>query len=107
MADTPPPSPEPPEEPANLKFLRLLVTILTATMIIGLVVIVTLIVIRYRDQSAPLPDSITLPSGAVATAYTQGRDWYAVVTEDAQPGEGQLVGAAEVGGGIHAGHSPW
>jgi len=82
MADTPPPSPEPPEEPANLKFLRLLVTILTATMIIGLVVIVTLIVIRYRDQSAPLPDSITLPSGAVATAYTQGRDWYAVVTED-------------------------
>ncbi|MFZ5963293.1 DUF6476 family protein [Thalassococcus sp. BH17M4-6] len=82
MADTPPPSSDTPEEPANLKFLRLLVTILTATMIVGLVVIVSLIVIRYRDSSAPLPEVITLPSGASATAFTQGADWYAVVTED-------------------------
>lgn len=79
MIDTP----EPPiEEPANLKFLRVLVTILTATMIGGLCIIIALIVIRYRDQSAPLPSSITLPDGATATAFTQGRDWYAVVTTD-------------------------
>lgn len=79
MTDTP----EPPlPEPANLKFLRLLVTTLTATMIVGLLIIITLIVIRYRDRSAPLPDAITLPDGATATAFTQGADWYAVVTAD-------------------------
>ncbi|WP_089268611.1 DUF6476 family protein [Puniceibacterium sediminis] len=79
MTDTP----EPPlPEPANLKFLRLLVTTLTATMIVGLLIIITLIVIRYRDRSAPLPDTITLPDGATATAFTQGPDWYAVVTGD-------------------------
>lgn len=78
MTDTPLP---PPQEPANLKFLRLLVTVLTGTMIVGLCIIITLIVIRYRDQSAPLPETITLPDGMTATAYTQGRDWYAVVTD--------------------------
>ena len=76
-------TPEPPlPEPANLKFLRLLVTTLTATMIVGLVIIVALIVIRYRDRGAPLPATITLPDGATATAFTQGADWYAVVTGD-------------------------
>ncbi len=76
-------TPEPPlPEPANLKFLRRLVTTLTATMIVGLVIIVSLIVIRYRDRSAPLPDTISLPDGTTATAYTQGSDWYAVVTGD-------------------------
>ncbi len=78
-------TPEPPlPEPANLKFLRLLVTTLTATMIVGLLIIITLIVIRYRDQRAPLPATITLPDGATATAFTQGPDWYAVVTGDSR-----------------------
>ncbi|MGY9048521.1 MAG: DUF6476 family protein, partial [Rhodobacterales bacterium] len=65
---------------ANLKFLRLLVTTLTATMIVGLLILISLIVIRYRDQSAPLPETISLPDGETATAFTQGPDWYAVVT---------------------------
>ncbi len=60
-----------------------LVTVLTATMILGLLVIVTLFVTRFR--SAPemvLPESITLPEGARATAFTQGTGWLAVVTAD-------------------------
>lgn len=69
------------EEPANLRFLRRLVTVLTVTMIAGVILITTLIVIRYNDSAAPLPGTITLPDGATATAFTQARNWYAVVTE--------------------------
>ncbi len=81
-------TPEDPEilpEPANLRFLRRLVTVLTAVMIAGLVAIVSLIVIRFTAATktpAPLPAEITLPSGATASAFTQGADWYAVVTTD-------------------------
>jgi hypothetical protein len=69
------------QEPGNLRFLRVLVTILTATMIIGLLAIFALLVMRFSAQTALLlPDTITLPSGTAATAFTQGPDWYAVVT---------------------------
>ncbi|EEX16815.1 DUF6476 family protein [Salipiger thiooxidans] len=68
-------------EPANLRFLRLLVTVLTAVMIAGLLAILAMIVISYRSARAPLPEVITLPDGAEASAFTQGADWYAVVTE--------------------------
>ncbi len=71
-------------EPPQLRFLRLLVTVLTAVMIAGIVLILVLIWSRYSNARAPLPEVITLPSGAVATAYTQGSDWYAVVTEGNQ-----------------------
>ena len=68
-------------EPANLRFLRRLVTILTATMILGLIAIFTVLVMRFStDAQTPLPAEITLPDGATATAFTQGPDWYAVVT---------------------------
>lgn len=68
-----------------IRYLRLLVTILTGTMIAGLLVIIFLFVTRLGDQPAAppmLPDAIALPDGAKATAFTQGGDWYAVVTED-------------------------
>ena len=71
-------------EPANLRFLRRLVTTLTAVMIVGLLVLIGLIVIRLQQPSVTLPDAITLPSGETATAYTFGRGWYAVVTEGNQ-----------------------
>jgi len=53
-------------------------------MIVGLVTIVALLVIRFSAEQDVLqvPDSITLPDGAVATAFTQGSDWYAIVTAD-------------------------
>lgn len=73
-----------PEEPANLKFLRRLVTTLTAVMIVGVLVVIGLLVTRLRDTGPALPDQITLPTGATATAFTQGDGWYAIVTADNQ-----------------------
>lgn len=76
-------APIPGGEPPNLRFLRVLVTVLTGTMIVGFVIIVALLVIRFSGQGrVALPEAITLPSGAVATAFTQGAGWYAVVTQD-------------------------
>ena len=60
-------------------------TVLTATMILGVLAIVTLLVIRLQAPApvaVPLPDTIALPEGVTALAVTQARDWYAVVTED-------------------------
>ena len=71
-----------PIEPANLKFLRRLVTVLTGTMIVGVVVIIGLLVMRINAKPAvvALPSSITLPDGTHASNYTMGAGWYAVVT---------------------------
>lgn len=67
---------------AQLRFLRRLVTTLTAVMICGLVLIVALFVIRFRTAASPLPDVVTLPEGTTAQAFTQGQGWFAVVTRD-------------------------
>ena len=51
-----------PDLPANLRFLRVLVTVLTATMILGLITIVALLVIRFsQPPRLSLPDEIALP----------------------------------------------
>ncbi|MEL7800924.1 DUF6476 family protein [Sulfitobacter pontiacus] len=71
-----------PSEPPNIKFLRRLVTVLTATMIFGLLVVIGLLVIRFSNNSPELPASITLPDGEKAVTFTQGPDWYAVVTQE-------------------------
>jgi len=70
-------------EAKHLRFLRILVTVLTATMILGFLTIVVLFVIRLAPGPAALilPDEIELPEGARAVAFTQGGDWYAVVTD--------------------------
>ncbi|MCX8227049.1 MAG: DUF6476 family protein [Sulfitobacter sp.] len=73
-----------PSEPPNIKFLRRLVTVLTATMICGLLVVIGLLVIRFSSKAPDLPDVIVLPSGEKATAFTQGPDWYAIVTNENQ-----------------------
>ena len=80
--DTPelPPGAEAPE-PANLRFLRRLVTVLTVTMIAGVLLIIGLIVIRFYDTPPPLPETLSLPGGQNALSFTQGTDWYAVVTD--------------------------
>ncbi len=69
-------------EPANLRFLRRLVTVLTATMIGGVLLIIALIVIRFYDSPPALPETVELPDGATASAFTQGDGWLAVVTTD-------------------------
>ncbi|MGZ2258452.1 DUF6476 family protein [Roseobacter sp. A03A-229] len=70
-----------PQEPANLRFLRRLVTVLTATMIGGVILIILLIVMRFNAPAPDLPDAIALPGGAKAISFTQGPDWYAVATD--------------------------
>ena len=69
-----------------MRFLRRLVSVLTAVMIVGLVVMIGLFVIRFWGGPAQiaLPDTISLPNGQSATAFTQGTDWYAVVTDQNQ-----------------------
>ncbi len=66
----------------TLRYLKTLVTVLTATMILGVLAIATLLVIRLQRPDAALPQAIALPPGATATAFTQGADWIAVVTGD-------------------------
>ena len=76
-------SPEPrPIDEGLLRFLKLLVTVLTGVMIVGVVVVIFLLVTRFTSQPPALPDRITLPDGATASAFTQGDQWFAVVTDD-------------------------
>jgi len=72
------------QDARTLRYLKWLVTVLTATMILGLLSIVVMLVIRLQAPASapPLPETITLPSGATAAAFTQGPTWYAVVTRD-------------------------
>ncbi len=53
-------------------------------MIFGLLVVIALLVIRFSSTAPVLPDAIALPDGQKAQAFTQGADWYAVVTQDDQ-----------------------
>ncbi|SLN67965.1 hypothetical protein ROJ8625_03504 [Roseivivax jejudonensis] len=50
-------------------------------MIGGVLAVTSLLVIRLRAPTVPLPSEIALPDGARATALTQGETWYAVVTD--------------------------
>ena len=76
--------PEEPELPPSLRMLKRLVTVLTVTMILGVITVVGLLVIRMPQfNAAPvLPASLTLPDGATAAAVTMGTGWIAVVTTD-------------------------
>jgi hypothetical protein len=71
-------------EPPRLRQLRWLVNALTATLIVGVIAIVTLLVIRLGPPSpAPrLPPEVRLPAGERAEAVTLGKGWIAVVTVD-------------------------
>ena len=73
-----------PELPPSLRFLKHLVTVLTITMIVGVITVVGLLVTRMpQANSAPVvPANLTLPPGAKAAAVTMGTGWIAVVTTD-------------------------
>ncbi|MGV6849477.1 MAG: DUF6476 family protein [Marinibacterium sp.] len=80
--DLPDPKPDPVPEPANLRFLRRLVTVLTMVMIGGLLTVVALLVIRgLRPAPLPLPDQIDLPAGARAMSVTYAPDWILVLSD--------------------------
>jgi hypothetical protein len=78
------PAPDETALPPDLRFLKILVTTLAGTMIVGLIVIIGLIVTRFPGSMAArpvLPASFSLPDGAKAEAVTMGRGWIAVVTD--------------------------
>ena len=57
-------------------------TVLTVVMIAGVLVVIGLLVTRLNRDAPILPDQIILPDGAEARAFTQGSDWYAIVTSN-------------------------
>ncbi len=57
-------------------------TALTVVMIAGFLVLIAVLVMRLNAEGPPLPDTVTLPEDAEAAAFTQGSDWFAIVTTD-------------------------
>ena len=51
-------------------------------MLVGVVVVVGLLVTRLSGKGPDLPEIVQMPDGKTATAFTQGRDWFAIVTTD-------------------------
>lgn len=80
-------------EPANLRFLRRLVTVLTGVMILGLLTLIVLFVMRFSALPAPLalPENLQLPDGLRAEAVTYTPRRILVVVE----GERLLVFSRE------------
>ena len=69
-------------------------------MIVGLITIVTLIVMTFMrtgERSPVAQDTIALPAGQTATAFTKGTDWNAVVTRDETGTERILILDPETG----------
>lgn len=89
-------------EPANLRFLRLLVTVLTGVMILGVVTIIVLLVMKLGQRPAlqALPEALVLPEDAEASAVTYGPGWIAVVDRGARvllyAPDGRYLGATEI-----------
>ncbi|HGG05504.1 MAG TPA: hypothetical protein ENK28_08595 [Aliiroseovarius sp.] len=83
MNKTPDPTDAEAAQPRDIRFLKTLVTMLTITMIVGLIVLIGLFVMRFTSApTAQWPENLALPAGVAASAVTRGPDWLAVVTED-------------------------
>ena len=67
--------------PRNLRFLQRLVTLLTVSMIVGILTITALLAFKLRSENINFPQTLTLPDGAKPIAFTQTKDWYSVITE--------------------------
>jgi hypothetical protein len=74
-------APENDSDQPLVTYLKRLVTAMAIVMIAGFVVLIGTLVIRLNADPIPLPDRVTLPAGVSAVAFTQGTDWYAVVTD--------------------------
>jgi Family of unknown function (DUF6476) len=68
--------------PPSLRWLKWMVITLAGVMILGFLVLIAALVIRLNADPLPLPEKISLPEGVTALAFTQGTDWFAVVTDD-------------------------
>ncbi|WP_347830974.1 DUF6476 family protein [uncultured Planktomarina sp.] len=71
-----------PTEPANLRFLRRLVTTLTATMIVGLLAIFTVLVIRLQSPVAIFPEITALPEGTQVLSVSRTANELIVIDQN-------------------------
>ena len=69
-------------DPGLLRYLKILVSALAVTMVVGLIVLIGLFVMRFPNTPAPFPREIALPQGVTASAITRSADWLAIVTQD-------------------------
>ena len=67
--------------PQNLRFLQRLVTILTVSMIAGILIIAALLAFKLRSENTNFPQTLTLPVGTKPVAFTQTKDWYSIITD--------------------------
>ena len=67
--------------PQNLRFLQRLVTLLTVSMIVGILTIAALLAFKLRSENINFPQTLTLPDGTKPIAFTQTKDWYSIITE--------------------------
>ncbi len=82
MADD---SPENEPLPPQLRFLRVLVTILTGVMILGVVTVILLLVIRLSDNRGPVlvhPDVFEFPLGVETVGYSVINGYTVLVGDD-------------------------
>ena len=66
--------------PRNLRFLQRLVTLLTVSMIVGILTIAALLAFKLHSENIDFPHTVTLPDGTKPIAFTQTKDWYSVIT---------------------------
>lgn len=69
------------ELPPSLRWLKRMVMILMVVMIVGFVLLIVTLITNLNADPLPLPERVTLPEGQAAVAFTQGTDWFAVVTD--------------------------
>ena len=67
--------------PRNLRFLQRLVTLLTISMILGILTIAALLAFKLRSENINFPQKLTLPDGTKPKAFTQTKDWYSIISE--------------------------
>ena len=67
--------------PQNLRFLQRLVTLLTVSMIVGILTIAALLAFKLRSENINFPQTLTLPDGTKPIAFTQTKDWYSIISE--------------------------
>ena len=67
--------------PQNLRFLQRLVTLLTVSMIVGILTIAALLAFKLQSKNIDFPQTMTLPDGTKPIAFTQTKDWYSVITD--------------------------
>ena len=67
--------------PRNLRFLQRLVTLLTVSMIAGILTIAALLAFNLLSENINFPLSLILPDGTKPIAFTQTKDWYSIITE--------------------------